>query len=103
MPQANAEEGTLHPHNELPDRRFLFNQPRVLGFLPDILRPTHDEHQVIGGEIRNRVATIEFDHIPDVTVLAKEVPKHPRMFYLGMLEDDDSHGLVGIRGCRSLP
>jgi len=88
MAEANSEVGALHFHHKLSDRLLFGTKPRILVFLPHVLRSAHDEHDVEWIKVGDVLALIEFDGVNLETILTEEVAENPWMLDGGMLQDD---------------
>jgi hypothetical protein len=73
MAKANAEKGAPHLGDEAADRGLLVAEPRIEILLPDILRAAHDDHGIEGLERSQRLALVDFDHLPGGAVGPEEV------------------------------
>lgn len=100
MSEADAEKRAFQILDERSNGGFFCREPGILVVLPDILRAAHDHHEVVGADVRDDAAFVEFDGIPGQTVLRKEVAKDAGVFDVDVLQNEYLHLGIPIAGAR---
>jgi hypothetical protein len=101
MAEADAKIRPTKIDDKSPDRGFLVRQPRILVFLPDVLRTTHDHHQIVDRNVGDCLAGIEFDRIPSQAIGFEEVSENPRMIDIHMLQNENLHRASPRQGSKA--
>ena len=94
MAEADAEIGSAKFPDEVADRGFLVDQPGKIGLLPDIHRPTHDDHKVESLKRRDLGPRIELYGLDVMSGRQPEIGEGAGMLDIEVLENQDAHRLI---------
>jgi hypothetical protein len=91
MAKTDAEKRSAEINDKSADRRLLGDQPGKFLFLPNVLGAAHDDHQIVGSNVRYGLPCIEFDRVPSQPIGFEKIAENTGMLNVHVLENENLH------------